>query len=246
MCFKNIREQNIFGFNFPFLKENQRQIKRIECKEYCDQLDIAIGAANSYLEHSNVFVDVTTSEAWINLYSPLRDKLTSNAIETYKHTEGYDLLCEKNRLFNSIFYTLKEDIIEHDDKLARKLIPHGYEMVCEVEGKRPDRQQMISIIKPSKNHLIIAGAGTGKTTTIIGKVKYLLRENTYNPEDFVILSFTNASASEMKERVMKETQENIEVSTFHKLGLNIINAVEGKIPKIYSSSLTSFIIDRLK
>ena len=52
--------------------------------------------------------------------------------------------------------------------------------------------------------MIIAGAGSGKTTTIIGKVKYLITKNNVDAKDILILSFTNASSKEMKERIEKE------------------------------------------
>ncbi len=227
-------------------KETPKQRLQRESKEYCDQLDIAIGAANSYLSHPEIFVDVTTSDGWIEQYSSLRDQLTPQVISLYKKTSNYVPLWEKNRVFNNIFGTLKERIVKHNNELAERILPHGYEVIYEVEKRQLDKQQMISVVKPSKNHLIIAGAGTGKTTTVVGKIKYLLKENKFNPEDFLVLSFTNASASEMKDRIRKETEADIEVSTFHKLGINIINSVEGKIPKIYSSPLSGFIREQLK
>nr|MCR4647568.1 UvrD-helicase domain-containing protein [Lachnospiraceae bacterium] len=106
-------------------------------------------------------------------------------------------------------------------------------------------QQMISIVKPSKNTLIIAGAGTGKTTTIVGKIKYLLKKGLYSPEEILVLSFTNASATEMSERINKESGYPIAASTFHKLGLEIIKKVEGKVPKIYSKPVSSFVREQM-
>ena len=91
---------------------------------------------------------------------------------------------------------------------------------------------MLCILKEAHNHLVIAGAGTGKTTTIVGKIKYLLKIGKLKPEDILVLSFTNASAAEMSERINRETGYKIDASTFHKLGLNIIKKVTGVVPKI--------------
>lgn len=44
-----------------------------------------------------------------------------------------------------------------------------------VEGYSLDRQQIESIENDSQNTLVVAGAGTGKTTTIIGKVKWIFK-----------------------------------------------------------------------
>lgn len=73
----------------------------------------------------------------------------------------------------------------------------------------------------------MAGAGTGKTTTIVGLIKYLLKTGKYKQNEILVLSFTNASASEMKERISNETGYPIDASTFHKLGMNMITEVEG-------------------
>ena len=121
----------------------------------------------------------------------------------------------------------------HRDK-ARQLI--GY-----VEGRQLDDQQMDCIVKPGYNHLVIAGAGTGKTTTIVGKIKYLLATKTCAPDDILVLSYTNASAAEMKQRIEKETGYGIHASTFHKLGLDILTSAQGIIPKITRLNLNKFV-----
>ena len=106
-----------------------------------------------------------------------------------------------------------------------------------VEDKKLDDQQIDAIVRKNKNQLVIAGAGSGKTTTIVGKVKYLLLTKQYKPEDILLLSFTNASASEMKDRVKNETNIDLDVMTFHKLGLEIIKKGYNKNFKIFDKEL---------
>ena len=120
-----------------------------------------------------------------------------------------------------------------------------YSLIGDVEGRKLDHQQMACIVKEAHNHLVIAGAGTGKTTTVVGKIKYLLKTRKYLPQDILVLSFTNASASEMNERISAETGNNITASTFHKLGLNIISQVDGVMPKITQINLRKFIREQL-
>ena len=124
-------------------------------------------------------------------------------------------------------------------------IARARSVIGNVEGKSLDDQQMKCIVRPDDNHLVIAGAGTGKTTTIVGKVKYLLKTDACKPEDILVLSFTNASATEMKERINKEVGTEIEASTFHKLGLNILTRVEGTTPKITKIELQKFVKDTI-
>ena len=80
--------------------------------------------------------------------------------------------------------------------------------------------------------LITGGAGTGKTTTIVGFVKYLLKSGKALPEEILALSFTNASVDDLKKRIMAETGQRVDINTFHRLGLKIIASANGTVPKI--------------
>lgn len=140
---------------------------------------------------------------------------------------------------------LKEKIYIHNERVAVKLVKSARAIIGDVEGRELDDQQMRCIVKPMSNHLVIAGAGTGKTTTIVGKIKYLLNTRRYGPSDILVLSFTNASAEEMSTRIYNETHEQIAASTFHKLGLNIITKVNGITPKITKIQLQKFVKDQL-
>jgi DNA helicase-2/ATP-dependent DNA helicase PcrA len=66
------------------------------------------------------------------------------------------------------------------------------------------------------HNLIIASAGTGKTSTIVGRIAYLLQEG-IRPEEILLLTFTNKAANEMKERITSYFKEasKIEAGTFH-------------------------------
>ena len=225
-------------------KQNKERLEN-ECNSLLEKINVAIGAANSYFANANAYIDISNADVWLNKYNYLIPNSTKENIHCYrKCSQGKELLKRAN-VFSSIPGSLGDNIRKHNDDLAKRQIEEGYRLVGDVEGRRLDEQQMISIVKPSMNTLIIAGAGTGKTTTIIGKIKYLLNKGLYGPSDILVLSFTNASASEMSERICNETGFSIDASTFHKLGLEIIKAVEGKIPKIYSKSVSSFVREQL-
>lgn len=145
--------------------------------------------------------------------------------------EAYEHLPSKLQAFN--------------EWLANQKAADAAKLILPVEGKMLDNQQMRCITKEVHNHLVLAGAGTGKTTTIVGYVKYLLKKKICMPDDILVLSFTNVSAAEMSERLNKEIGKPIAAQTFHKLGLDIITTVQGKKPKIHSTDIRQFVRKQL-
>ena len=212
------------------------------CHNFCEEAQIFLESKEQSLTSNDEFLDASFS-----------DEVKTACDELEKQIKNLPLSSRiTNREISAVKKALKQfsdsvdsRIIPHNDNVAEKLTEKARELIGNVEGKVLDDQQMKCIVKPMANHLVIAGAGTGKTTTIVGKVKYLLASNACKPTDILVLSFTNASASEMRERINKETGEKIEASTFHKLGINIISSVNGIVPKITSIQLTKFVRDQL-
>jgi ATP-dependent DNA helicase Rep len=74
--------------------------------------------------------------------------------------------------------------------------------------------------------LVLAGAGSGKTSVITRKIVWLIRDYGINPEHIVAVTFTNKAAREMKSRATdlldRKISKALTISTFHTLGLNIL------------------------
>ncbi|MFV8418584.1 UvrD-helicase domain-containing protein [Mycoplasma sp. Sp33II] len=89
-----------------------------------------------------------------------------------------------------------------------------------------DIEQRKAILMDEKALLVIAGAGSGKTLTICGKIKYLLEHNHIEPENILCLSYSKKSAQDLESK-LKNINRAISVSTFHALGLNISQKAAG-------------------
>lgn len=78
---------------------------------------------------------------------------------------------------------------------------------------------------PFGYNLIIASAGTGKTSTIVGRIAHLF-ENNVESEEILLLTFTNKAAEEMISRIAKRFGEkrakNIQAGTFHSIAYKFL------------------------
>lgn len=101
-----------------------------------------------------------------------------------------------------------------------------------VESKPLTPEQRLSVVVDEDATLILAGAGSGKTSVITAKAAYLVKAGICRPEDILLLAFAKNAAEEMSERVEKRTGVPISARTFHALAYDIIGQVEGSKPAL--------------
>jgi DNA helicase IV len=108
-----------------------------------------------------------------------------------------------------------------------------------IEQRKLDEQQRRAVVCDEDNALVIAGAGSGKTTTIVGKVSYIIHRYKVNPNEILLISFTRKSAADLVKRI---NTPGINAKTFHRFGMDVITEVENKQPSIYDpDQFTTFI-----
>lgn len=88
-----------------------------------------------------------------------------------------------------------------------------------INGFSLDNEQRKAILTKSKYSIIIAGAGSGKTLTMLGKIKYLTLIKKINHHKILYISFTNETTKSLKSKL---NNPNINILTFHKLAINIL------------------------
>ncbi len=224
-----------------FKKYNDQIIKNIN---YIDQVIAQIKESLEFNE--NEFINLSCANIKIHeltdsvseIISKYETKIAINPSTIKLKSKIHELNILSNNYLNLVR--------NHNEQTANLFIDEGYNLIKNVENHKLDHQQMLCIVKPAYNHLVIAGAGTGKTTTIIGKIKYLLSKELVNHNQILVLSFTNASAYEMRERINNETNQTIDALTFHALGLNIISTTTKKKPNITSINLPKFVREQIE
>lgn len=81
-------------------------------------------------------------------------------------------------------------------------------------------------------HMIVAGAGSGKTRVLIYKIAYLIDEKGYDPSEILALTFTNKAAKEMKERIkglIGKKAEHLWMGTFHSIFARMLRVESDKL-----------------
>lgn len=209
---------------------------------------------NSYLEINvkNCIRDfklLFNREQYISkkLYDEFLDQYsdTFNLVLKYKETIKLDLRTQIISIINNGY-----KLIDNYNKkyIEDKLVEHKEyfdNMFKEVDPNiLLDNEQRRAIITDEDYSLVIAGAGSGKTTTMAAKVKYLIEKKHVSPNKIILLAFTNKAASELSERINNEFNLGVEVLTFHKLGMNFIRKIFDNPVKIIGEGRMYEIITR--
>ncbi|WP_245427000.1 UvrD-helicase domain-containing protein [Mesorhizobium sp. YM1C-6-2] len=101
-----------------------------------------------------------------------------------------------------------------------------------IESKPLTPEQRLSVVVDEDATLVLAGAGSGKTSVITAKAAYLVKAGIRSPEEILLLAFAKNAAEEMSERVEARSGVPIVARTFHAIAYDIIGIVEGSKPAL--------------
>lgn len=127
----------------------------------------------------------------------------------------------------STFVNIIDNLPTHRAEYNERFVPHEIkkykEFFSDLEKYPLSVDQMRAVVTDEDNNLVIAGAGTGKTTTISAKVAYILEKGLASPEEMLIISFTQNAVKEMYNRTIEfcawhPDAEKIMVRTFNGFG----------------------------
>lgn len=107
---------------------------------------------------------------------------------------------------------------------------------CESHPLNPSQQQ--AVLVNDDHNLVLAGAGSGKTSVLMARVGYLLNSGKAQANEILLLAFGRQAAKEMSQRLVEKLGvtlgKQVKVVTFHQLALEVIREVEYSAPLISS------------
>ncbi|MBD3582254.1 UvrD-helicase domain-containing protein [Flavobacterium selenitireducens] len=203
---------------FAFYKSKLPEIA-LASKVFSDYLQVNAGYFTNYRlsvwkQKNNRLFDEISENDFESVGLPADDVKTIGDFRNYV-TNGEKVRSDFNKRF-----------------LAQEIENYGT-FFDSVEGRKLDMQQRTAVVTDEDNNIVIAGAGSGKTTTIVAKVNYVLHRYDVKPEEILLISFTRKSAGDLVKRI---GIPGIEAKTFHKFGKDIITQFENKKPSIFDSN----------
>lgn len=181
-------------------------------------------------------ISATQKREFIDFYVEYYQEAKSLAenLETYKI---YDL-SDDILGFISDFENIEAIVKYHNDIVISELLD-TYSEFFDTCLKYPlDKQQRRSIISEEDNCLVVSSAGSGKTSSIVGKVKYLVDIKGVEPQKILLISYTNKAAAELTERI---GMNGLRGYTFHKLAIDLIGRELNIKPSICDNTDALFV-----
>lgn len=181
--------------------------------------DILIEEVNNYLNKykkfmtKDIYITSNMYDTFTNKYKYLYDCLDKNTCE-YKNI--LKIINDKNKL-------LRKHNRKYVDNKLIKYKSYFDNMFNDINKNIIlDKSQREAIICDEDNLLVLSGAGSGKTTTISAKVKYLIDIKNVKPDKICVITFTKKAKEELDYKINKIFNSNVDIYTFHSLGLKII------------------------
>ena len=189
------------------------------------------------LEHSfeDHIITGTEEEAFTNCFCDIFN-------ETYSLNRKLEIFhiepTERMRKLIDDFSSIHRLVKQHNETIIKERLEKNREFFDHCLTYPLDKQQMRSIVSEEDNCLVVSSAGSGKTSSIVGKVKYLIERRGIDPNKILLISYTNKAAAELTDRM---GVPGLRGYTFHKLALDLIGQVTGEKPSICDNTDAVFV-----
>lgn len=179
-----------------------------------------LDTANAYLNHHRW-------SQWRDDYSAFRTSLRSPDASLLTGT-ARDALTAFVRLHDAPDVAAES----HNTAFVAREMRECAGLFDHIESAPLTRAQRLAAITNEDNTLVVAGAGTGKTSVVVARVGYLVRRLAVPPDQILVLAFNSAAAEELRQRIRSRVGADVVVQTFHSLGLSILGNHLGHKPSL--------------
>lgn len=180
-------------------------------------------------------ISTTQEKDFINHYKPHFQE----AYSLLKKLEAFNITPSKTiSKFINDFGAINKLVKQHNEGVIAFLLDTHKDFFDHCLKYPLDKQQRRSIVSEEDNCLVVSSAGSGKTSSIVGKVKYLTEIKGVAPNRILLISYTNKAAAELTERM---ATDGLKGYTFHKLAIDIIGRTTGVKPSICDNTDALFV-----
>lgn len=181
------------------------------------------------------FSDVSLDEELHNVYNQV-EKLQ-------RHLSSYKSASVNAAIFIGKYNSLEKTRRAHNEAIVQKQLDECEEYFDTLLAYPLDIQQRQAIVSLEDNTLVVSGAGSGKTSTMCGKIRYLVDKKAVDPRKILVITYTRKAAESLTTRL---AIPGLRCYTFHKLSLEIIAQQTQKKPSICSDSIFVSVFESLK
>ncbi len=195
-------------------------------------IDIETDLKNSFNGH---IISSSEEEQFTKYYA----KFFHEVISLQKSLEAFHIEpSETISKFTQDFGNIQSIVKRHNEQVIQNTLDTNKDFFDHCLKYPLDTQQRRSIVSEEDNCLVVSSAGSGKTSSIVGKVRYLIDIKHINPQNILLISYTNKAAAELTERM---NIAGLRGYTFHKLAIDIIGKATGQKPSIYDNTDALFV-----
>lgn len=217
--------------------KNKQKIKRIDA-----EINSAINKFTEYTDKSAYF-----NNRILILWLKKFDATYNVLLKLERQTKINKSVLTNIEIFKDLYINCQSKREQYNNEFVKEKTAENLVFFDSFESHPLSERQREAIVHDEDNNLVIAGAGTGKTTTITGKAAYLISRQNIKPEEILLLAFTKNAAEEIESRINDKIGVKLDVNTFHKFGLNIISVVENEKPSLaFGNNETSYLKSIIK
>lgn len=123
--------------------------------------------------------------------------------------------------------------LAHNQAFTQAMLEQYSGFFAGIESSPLNPAQARAVVNGERSLLVLAGAGSGKTSVLVARAGWLLTRGEAAPDQILLLAFGRQAAQEMDERIRERlSSDDITARTFHSLALHIIQQGSKKVPTI--------------